>query len=226
MTTTQLPCRAPGCRALRLASTYSNLCPGHRKAQARHGDPLQAPITLHHLGPSLAAVKGWRKRNPGSPAWAILADRWARLATHARDALAARAAGRTYFRHEAQAAALLVQVADSVDPQEVITMALAVYLLRDGEPSRFASERSFRFVLTRRVRKLAPLAVASYWSQKAQRMTGVYRDPPPRAAEVLGAWLVECFGPAGLQLAQLERQRVQQAAQEGTRLADALGALA
>lgn len=224
-TTTQLPCLAPNCRAMRLSSTFSPYCPGHRKAQARHGDPMQVPITLHHLGPALASVRSWRKRNPDSPAWGILADRWDRLAAHAREVIARRDAGLTFIRHEARAAELLLQVHGAVESAQVTDMALALYLLQDQQPRLFASDRSFRFVLTRRIRKLAPLAVASYWSQKAQRMTAVYRDPPPRATEVLGAWLVDCFGPAGLQLAQLERQRAERVAQEGTRLADALEAL-
>ena len=127
-TTQQLPCLAPGCRAMRLASTYSTLCPGHRKAQARHGHPLQGPITLAHLEPFLGAVKCYRKRNPDSPAWTILATRWGSLTAHARDIQAARDAGKPFIKLEAVAAGLLLQVADTVDPQEVIAMALAVYL--------------------------------------------------------------------------------------------------
>lgn len=224
-TTAQRPCRAYSCSSHVLASTHSVYCPGHRRAQSRHGHVNQVPITLHHLAPHLDAVKGWRKRNPESPAWAILADRWTKLADHARGLLAVKESGRSGLGIEWDAATLLLQVVDTVEPQAVISMALALYLMRDAEPSRFADERSFRFVLCRRVRKLGPLGVASYWSQAAQRMTKVYRDPPPRVTTVLGNWLAESFGPAGLQLAGLERQRGQQEAQKGQRLADALGAM-
>ena len=223
--TAQRPCIAPGCRASVLASTHSHYCPGHRKALAHHGHVAQQSITLHALAPYLAAVRGWRKRNPQSPAWAILADRWGALADHARAILDVRASGRAGLGFEWKAAELMAQVVDTADAQEVITMALALYLMRDAESARFADERSFRFTLARRVRKLAPVAVGTYWSIKAQRMTAVYRYPAPRVTTVLGNWLAETFGPAGLQLAGLERQRRQQSVHQRQQLADALECL-
>lgn len=221
-TASQRPCLAPGCKALRLASTYSPYCPGHRRALTRNGHPLQAPVTLDQLEPHRRAVRGWMKRNPGSPAWAILADRWQGLQDSARALLAQRAAGAVYIRHDIQAAERLLQVAGSVSPQEVIVLALAVYVMLELEPRRFADDRGFLFVLVRRVSKLAPMAVASYWSQKAQRMTSVYRDMPPRVTEVLGRWLVGAFGGPGLQLGRMERQRQEEQVQQGILLADAM----
>jgi len=142
-----------------------------------------------------------------------------------RDLLAARDAGRSGLSVEWQAAELLRQVADTVEAREVTSMCLALYLMRDAEPSRFADERSFRFTLCRRVRKLSPLAFATYWSHKAQRMTALYRYPAPRVSALTGEWLAQCFGPAGLQLAAMERKRAQEKAQEGQRLGAALEAL-
>lgn len=205
--------------------TFSPYCSAHRKALRRHGSALQVPITLRHLEPHLAAVKGWQKRNADSPAWAILASRWEALADRARSILAGRDAGHAFQSHAARTAELLLQVVDAAKSEEVTTMALALYLLREAKPSLFPEDRGFLFTLARRVRKLSPLAVGNYWSQKDQRMTAVYRDPPPQVTAVLGQWLAECFGSAGLQLAGLERQRAQREAQERHRLADALGAL-
>jgi hypothetical protein len=191
----------------------------------RHGSAQQRPITLEHLAPHLAAVKGWRSRNPDSHAWAILAERWEALAGRARSILSRRNAGGVSLRHEVKAAELLLEVAGAATPQEVTTVALALFLLRDAKPSLFPEDRGFLFSLTRRVRKLSPLAVGQHWNNKQRRMVAVYRDPPPRVVAVLGQWLAECFGPAGVQLAALERQRTQRLAQERHRLADALEGL-
>lgn len=201
------PCRAVGCSTLCLRSTWSPYCPKHRKALSRYGHPLQTPVTTHELTPQLAAVQGWRKRNPASPAWGILLDRWATLAGHAQDINARRTAGKAFIRHEAGAADLLRTVADAGDPEKAINMVLALHLLLIQQPHRFRDARGFRFVMARRVRLTADISQGTYWNHKAQRVTRVYRDVNPRAVDVLGQWLAEAFGEAGVQLADLERRR-------------------
>ncbi len=220
-----LSCAAPGCTAKRSNRAYSPYCSAHRRTLRRHGSVQQRSVTLEHLAPHLSAVKGWQTRNPDNPAWAILAGRWEVLTGHARSVLSRRNAGGVSLRHEVIAAELLLEVAGAATPQEVTTVALALFLLRDAQPFLFPEDRGFLFSLTRRVRKLSPLAVGQHWNQKNGRMVAVYRDPPPRVVAVLAQWLAECFGPAGLQLAGLERQRTQQRAEEKHRLADALEAL-
>jgi hypothetical protein len=210
---------------LQRSRTYSPYCSAHRKALRRYGSALQRPITLHHLGPHLAAVKGWQRRNADSTAWAILAGRWEALADRARAILAGRDAGHPFNKHGAKASELLLTVAAAATPQEVTVVTLALYLLRAAEPALFPDDRGFLFTLARRVRKLSPLAVGHYWSRKDQRMTAVYKDPPPQVTAVLGQWLAECFGLAGQLLVDHERQRAQRETQERHRLADALGAL-
>lgn len=216
------PCAAPGCTSSRSSRTYSPYCSAHRRALRRHGSVLQRPITMEHLRPHLEAVRGWQARNPESPAWAILAGRWEALVDHARSILTGRAAGQVSIRHESGAAELLLNVADAATPEEVTRVALGLYLLRDARPTLFPEDRGFLFTLARRVRKLSPLSVGRYWSQKHRRMVEVYRDPPPKVTVVLGQWLAECFGPAGIQLAGLERQRAQSIARDRQRLTEAL----
>lgn len=216
------PCAAPGCTSSRSSRTYSPYCSAHRRSLRRHGSVLQRPITMEHLRPHLEAVRGWQARNPESPAWAILAGRWETLVGHARSVIASRAAGRVSIRYEVRAAELLLNVADAAAPEQVVRVALGLYLLRDSRPALFPDDRGFLFTLVRRVRKLSPLAVGQHWNHKQRRMVAVYRDPPPKVTAVLGEWLTECFGPAGIQLAGLERQRALQQEQERQRLADAL----
>lgn len=218
-------CAAPGCTSFRSSRSYSPYCSAHRRALRRHGSVLQRPITMDQLGPHIEAVKGWQRRNPDSLAWALLVGRWEALVDHARSILAGRAAGRVSIRFEVQAAEVLMTVADAATPEEVVRVALGLYLLREARPTLFPDDRGFLFTLARRVRKLSPLAVGQYWNQRQRRMVAVYRDPPPKVTTVLGRWLAECFGPAGIQLAGLERQRVQKAALERQRLVVALGAL-
>lgn len=219
------PCHAAGCRSFRGQDTYSPYCPAHRKAVSRHGHPLQTAVLGHELAPFLRVVAVARKRNADNAAWSMLVERWQRLVNHASRLLAMRDAGAAFIRHEAQAAEMLRTVAGTVEPSRVIDAALALFLLQDHSPGRFKSDRAFWFALARRVRHLAPMNRGTYWNAKTKRTTGVYRDAPPRATEVLAQWLVEVFGLAGRLLADLERQRAEQVHAEHQRLADAVAAM-
>jgi hypothetical protein len=218
-------CAAPGCHGSTSPKRHSPYCARHRRTLDRQGHPQQRPVTLQHLAPYLKRVKARIKGNRESEAWAILQQRWTTIADHAREVLRKRDAGLPFVTYEARAAAALLAVDAAVQPLEVVTVIMAVYLLGAFEPRRFASERSFRFVLVRRVRRLAPAAVGSYWNQKTQRVTAVYREAPPRATECMGNWLADVFAAAGAQLAALERAADEHRANEGKRLADAIGAL-
>jgi hypothetical protein len=129
-------------------------------------------------------------------------------------------------RAQVQAAQQVQVLAGSALPSTIVNLALAMFLMHDAEPRRFASDRSFDFQLVRRVRGLAPVNAGSYWNNKAQRTTKVYRDLPPRVAELLGRQPREAFGLAGSMLAEKERAEEAKAKAEQRQLAEALEALA
>jgi hypothetical protein len=216
-------CEIPGCRAP--ASGYSTFCAPHKQATRRHGHPAQTSVTVHELRPYVARVKARQAKNKGSEAWSILEGRWVALRGHCRAVVERYASGGASIRHERMAAHQVTTLADAVTADNVVQTALAMYLLAQDRPTRFQSDRAFRFELVRRVRGLSDVNAGTYWDQQAGRSRRVYRDLPPRVVGVLGAWLAEAFGGAGLVLASKEREDVERAAQEHQRLAAALGGL-
>lgn len=205
---------------------YSTLCDNHKHIQRRHGHPEQASITVHRLKPYLKRVEARCAKNKDSNAWTILEARWGSLEAHAQGILAEWNTGKPVIRAQVQAAQQIQALAGSVPPAAIVNVALAMFLMRDAEPRRFASDRAFDFQLVRRMRGLAPVNAGSYWNHKAQRTTKVYRDLPPRVAELLGHQFREAFGLAGLMLAEKERTDEAKAKAEQRQLAEALETLA
>jgi hypothetical protein len=216
-------CEALGCRAP--ASGFSTLCALHKQAMRRHGHPLQTGITVHDLRPYVARVKARQSSNRGSDVWDILAARWEALADHSARTVERFASGAPSIRHERLAAQQVTTLSANVPAEKVVQTALAMYLMAGDRPSRFQSDRAFRFELVRRVRGLTDVNAGSYWDHKAARSRRVYRDLPPRVVEVLGQWLADVFGGAGLVLASKEREDAQKAAHEHQRLTTALEGL-
>jgi hypothetical protein len=216
-------CEAAGCQ--HLASGFSTLCTTHKQAMRRHGHPAQSSVTVHELRPYVARVKAREAKNKGSEAWAILAARWEALTGHCRMVVERYAAGAVSIRQERMAAYQVTTLAGAVLAEKVVQTSLAMYLLAQDRPTRFQSDRAFRFELVRRVRGLSDVNAGTYWDQKAGRSRRVYRDLPPLVTEVMGAWLAEAFGGAGLVLATKEREDAQRARDEHQRLATALEGL-
>jgi hypothetical protein len=216
------PCRSVGCTALRSTNTYSPWCQSCRLRLARYGHPMQTSVTAYELAPYLRTVKACWSRNGDSRVWPVLHERWHRLVNHAATVAAEREAGKATFRPEAMACEMLLQVARTAPAERVIEVMLAVSLMHTMQPRRFKDQRAFAFILVRRLRHLAPMARASYWSQKEQRVMKVYREAPPKAAAILGQWLVDAFAAAGALIAESEARRVAAPAVERQALIAAL----
>lgn len=146
-------CQLPACH--QAASGFSPWCHAHKQANRRHGDPLQEGVTGHDLRPYLARVVARQAKNKDSEAWSILAARWEALTAHCRGIVRRAEAGHAYLRQERAAALQALRLAGNVAPEKVVQTALAMYLLQDHRPTRFRSDKAFRFELVRRVRGLA-----------------------------------------------------------------------
>lgn len=216
-------CTVPGCTAA--ATGFSNLCVHHKQALRRHGDALQTTVTVHELRPYVARVRARQAKNKGSELWDILEARWEAVVGHSRGVIERFASGAPSIRHERMAAQQVTALAGAVPAEKVVQTALAMFLMAQDRPTRFASDRAFRFELVRRVRGLSDVNAGTYWDHKEGRSKRVYRDLPPRVVEVLGAWLAEAFGGAGLALAGKEREEASTVAEERERLASALEGL-
>jgi hypothetical protein len=199
-----MECRVSGCSGR--SSRFGQLCSAHRSRDRRHGDPEQISVTVAELKPHLKAVRDRMVKNADKPLWPMLEARWGVLMDNAQGTLGSRQQGRVGQRHQTKAAQELVKLGGEVDAREVAEMIGALYLLADYKPERFKTDRAFMLQLVRRVRSLTDVNAGEYFDHKTGKQKRVYRDVSPKAAEVMGAMLVEVFGVVGLQLAKLERE--------------------
>lgn len=216
-------CAAPGCPEG--TSGYSTLCRQHKQAQRRHGSPTQRGVTSQELRPYVSLVDARKVKNPNSDAWSILQGRWGVVVDAARATLQRYAEGQASQRTAIQASHHIRNLADNVNPWEVISTAIAMFILQDQHPRRFTSDTAFDFQLVRRVLRLAPTNAGTYWDSKENRSRKVYRDVPPRVIRTLALPLKEAFGAPGLMLAAKEREDSAKASDVRKRLTAALEGL-
>lgn len=221
-------CPVSGCG--RSAYGRSPLCKRHRRNDSRHGHPTQAAVRPSDLAPLLKRIAARRKANPESPSWSLLAARWSTLTGYAERFLDEVVdAGEAHNKYERMAAEYVRTVARQADGQRVVDTALAVFMLCCASPFRFKSDTAVEYQASRRVRALSDVHIATYWSQPQQRTVRLYRDAPPRALAVLGAWLRQTFAAPAALLWELEaRPKEDEEAKkraEWEQLSGALGAL-
>jgi hypothetical protein len=216
-------CAAIGCPEG--TSGYSTLCRQHKQAQRRHGSPTQLGVTSKELRPYVALVEARKSKNPNSEAWSILQARWGVLVDAARATLQRYTEGQSSQRATIQASHHIRNLADNVEPWEVISTAIAMFIFQEQQPRRFTSDASFDFQLVRRVLRLAFTNAGTYWDHKENRARKVYRDVPPRVIRTLAVPLKEAFGAPGLMLAAKEREDIAKASDVRRRLTAALGSL-
>lgn len=198
-------CRVPGCGAV-AASRYSHYCHNHKARLRRHGAVNQEGITSADLTPYLARVKARIEKNRESPAWGQLGGRWLTLVDHARSLIVQLGSGKAGSIYERKAAYEVVKIADAAKPREVVEVVLAMFIMQEQEPRRFRSDAAFRFQLVRRTRALADVNVGLSYDYKSDKVRRVYRELPPKVAVIIGQWLAEALGVAGVHLARLERE--------------------
>jgi hypothetical protein len=108
--------------------------------------------------------------------------------------------------YERRAAYEVQKIADAARPRDVVEVVLAVFIMQEMEPRRFRSDTAFRFQLVRRVRALADVNAGLSYDNKSNKVRRVYRELSPRAIAVIGQWIAEALGGAGIHLARLERE--------------------
>ena len=160
------PCRAPGCSSP-AASSFAAFCSPHRSAFRRHGAPDQRAITKAQLKPYLKLVKARMAKNPDSPAWVTLDERWRALEDIARGIVAASPKGRAGSRYERAAAYEVIKLADDVKPRQVVEVATAMVMMWEMEPRQFRSDRAFWIQLARRVRGVTDMNFGERWDNAA-----------------------------------------------------------
>lgn len=183
---------------------------------------MQLSVKAHELKPYMALVQKRMKENPSSPAWDILRDMWGAVVSQAVEVVRAYEAGQAGNRNTRQAAQQLQALALSVPTDAVVQAVLAMYLMADARPHRFAGDRGFDFQMVRRVRGLTETSAGTYWDATTGKQKRVYRDLAPKVVEVYAHWLKGALGAAGLQFAGLERNRAAAISDKKRQLAEAL----
>ncbi|MFC5474640.1 hypothetical protein [Paraherbaspirillum soli] len=166
------------------------------------------------------------EKNSSNPTWSILRDRWYSLIASAKAVTVECQSGAAFNRNVLEAWSNIEKISNSADSSQVITVVLAMYLMRDDSSHRFKSEAAFERQLVRRFRALAPHYAGEYYDQHSGKTKRVYRDTRPRTAVILAGLLKETFGAAGLVVARLEQQEVNRLRDDQQALQEALSALA
>jgi hypothetical protein len=182
----------------------------------------QRGITKAAIEPYLKRVRARIKKNEHSSAWVALDDRWRAIVERAQQIEATYFAGRPGNRDERQAAHEVVKLGGDVAARSVVEIVFAVVMMLEAEPQRFRSDQGFRTQLVRRVRALTDVNFGEHYNHKTAKVKRVYRDLPPRATAIMGQWLAEALGGAGLHVARLERSEMEQKASEREELHKAL----
>lgn len=214
------PCRATGCTEP--TEGHSAYCTRHKRNLRRHGDALQEGITVTELRPYRKKVTARRAKNPHSPLWDILRQRWEAIGRNARRILGEHAKGKPQVSHDVQAAHHLERTAATTEPDDVIDTALALYLMHEAKPKRFASDKAFTFQLARRIRGLTDVHAGTYFDATTGKVKRVYRDMAPRTLEAFAEPLKVAFGVAAMRLVELDRKDIQRKMDERARFQQVL----
>jgi hypothetical protein len=201
-------CRAPGCPST-TSSRFSPYCTTHRGRLRRQGSIDQRPVSKRELASYIRLVEKRITKNADNLAWSRLDEAWGRLLGHARGILTGESSGRPGPRHERVAARELMRLGELVNAREVVNCALAMFVMLELDGRRFPTDPGFRAQLVRRVLRLTELNSSLYFDRVTNHAKRVYRDLPPRAVNVLGQWLAEAFGVAGMHLGRLELRDIE-----------------
>ena len=219
-------CIIAGCQAMpgggKTARAWTTLCNRHRSRERRHGDANQEPILANHLKPYLRSLTRRQKANPNAPAWDMLTARWRTLVDQQRDTVRAFDAGLAGVRWRYLAAKEIVRVAVEPSAEDAWRTAVAMFLFREHEPTRFVSDKAFLVQLSRRVRHLSTINRGSYYDHVSGGTKLVWRDPNTRVAVLIGQALADTFGAAGVFFADQERKEADSKQAERNAFYDAL----
>ena len=187
---------------------------------------MQRAVTKKALHGHLMLVNDCRKRTADkAEEWAGLDGQWAQLVEHAQEIVAEYRKGRPSHRPSRQAAEEIIKLAEGgAKAEDVTNVALAVSSAYWND-TLIRTDDSFLFQWVRQVRKLGTMSLGQRWDNRQQRTRRVYRAMPPAAVCIMGLWLKDAFGLAGVAFARSEKARKERVAADKAKLKDAIGKL-
>jgi hypothetical protein len=216
-------CSAPGC-GTPASTRFGRYCRPHVAQLRRHGAIGQTGITKADLKAYRHIVGARLEKNKDKPLLTQLEARWGAVITYAEGVLE-EAQSKPMVRYRREAAIEMLSIGKNVQPRDVIETVLTMYIMQDQEPRRFKSDQAFRTQLVRRVRGLTRLNADSWTDARTGKRKLVYRDLSQRTVTIMGDWIAEALGPAGLMFARLERKDHEKKQEALLAFRDALGSM-
>jgi hypothetical protein len=106
--------------------------------------------------------------------------------------------------------------------REIVTVALAMFVMWHDRPYRFRSDDAFWLQLARRVRALSSRHTGLRYDHKTGKEHRIYREMTPKAGLILGKKLASAFGAVGIQLALLDEHDREEARRTKEAIANAI----
>lgn len=192
-------CCVSGCK--KNAVGYGRMCETHKSRKRRHGAPDQLTIRKADLRPYITEVESWFARDPDNSTWGIASERWSGFVAQVG------AVERTTMHGPTRRAATEVQrLGQTIDPQRVIVTVFALCLMREYQPNTFKNEEALRLAAVRRVRSLCQASMGLWQKSSEERTKSALREIPPRVNSIIGRWLMQVLGGAGIYLADRHRR--------------------
>jgi hypothetical protein len=205
-------CNAPGCSSPP-STKFGQYCRPHVARLRRHGAIGQTGITKADLKVYRHIVEARLEKNRDKPLLTQLEARWGAVQAYAAT-VREEARSKPMVRYRREAAIETLRIGKNVNARDVIGTVLAMYIMQDQEPRRFKSDQAFRTQLVRRVRGLTRLNADAWTDAKTGKGKLVYRDLSQRTVNIIGGWIAEALGPAGIMFARLERKDHEKEQQE------------
>ncbi|WP_150117694.1 hypothetical protein [Microvirga vignae] len=171
-----------------------------------------------------ALVAARLEKNKDKPLLTQLEARWGAVLTYA-ESVREEARRKPMVRYRREAAIEMLRIGKNVQPGDVIETVLAMYVMQDQQPRCFKSDQAFRTQKVRRVRGLTRLNADAWTDAKTGKRKLVYRDLGQRTVTIMGGWIAEALGPAGIMFARLERKDHEKKQEALLAFRDALGSM-
>lgn len=204
-------CRVTHC--VHPVTGYGVYCSTHRTRDKRHGHPEQPAITSAALKPHRKRLRDWIARREAETLWEALEAAQGTLTRFAEGELRAyqRGEGTRNLWHR-EACLAIASVAQSAAARVIVETVLSMVMMREYDPRLFMSDKAFRYQLGRRFRALSRGNVGRGRKGTSSATTTYLTNARPRSLEVLGRYLEEALGAAGLNIARtMEKEREEHA---------------
>jgi len=183
-------CKTPGCtepaRFVQWASSgFGRRCGNCNQRWRRQGDARQAPIRKQtELATYIKRIKQLLKRAANIERVETYLHDVAHGIEGAARSLEAVEVGKPWaHRWRQRAVDEMLRVLGDTNAVESGILVAAVFLMQDQDRHKFVSDRAFDFQLVRLWRSQTTLAFGSSYSHTTGKMSGYYRDLPPRVVE-------------------------------------------